>query len=146
MLVNLPAWYLMPTMTFPGNYTSLPAISAFITQFAREAGFDEHDVYAVELAVDEACTNIIEHGYNSEPGEITCTCQSTEDSIKIVLKDRGKSFDPEKVPQPDPTLPLEEVSARGAGLFLMKKMMDEVHFDFDPANGNVLTMVKHKSE
>lgn len=132
-------------MIFPGKYESLPAISAFVTQFARELGFDEDAVYAVELAVDEACTNIIEHAYKHDDGTIVCSCAELKKGIKITLEDQGKTFDPLEVPEPDPSLPLEKVSPRGAGLFLMRKMMDEVHFEFDPGKGNVLTMVKHIS-
>lgn len=136
----------MPTMKFPGKYESLPAISEFIKQIAREIGFNEDDVYAVELAVDEACTNIIEHAYKKAgSGIIVCSCQPIDTGLKITLKDRGNSFDPEKIQDVDTTLPLEDVSARGAGLFLMRKMMDEVEFKFDPISGNVLTMIKHKS-
>lgn len=143
----MPAILMMPTMKFPGKFESLPAISEFVTQIAREAGLDSKEVYAVELAVDEACTNIIEHAYRETyAGEIECSCQPVKKGLKIVLRDRGKSFDPEVVPDPDLNLPIEEVSARGAGLFLMRKMMDEVEFTFDPENGNVLTMVKHKAE
>jgi serine/threonine-protein kinase RsbW len=132
----------MPTLIFPGKYESLPAISDFVTKFAREVGFNEDAVYAVELAVDEACTNIIEHAYKHEEGDIVCACVEISNGIKITLLDQGETFDPRYVPEPDPALPLEKVSPRGAGLFLMRKMMDEVHFEFDPDKGNVLTMVK----
>lgn len=136
----------MPTMKFPGSFESLPAISLFITAIARDIGFNEDEVYAVELAVDEACTNIIEHAYaNKGSGDITCSCEQVGDGIEIVLKDQGKRFNPEGIPEPDPNLPLEKVSARGAGLFLMRKMMDNVEFKFDPMNGNVLKMYKRKS-
>lgn len=134
-------------MKFPGKFESLPAISEFVTRNAREAGLNSKEVYAVELAVDEACTNIIEHAYRETySGEIVCSCQPVKQGLKIVLSDRGETFDPKSVPEPDPTVPLEQVSPRGAGLFLMRKMMDEVEFAFDPVNGNVLTMVKHKTE
>ncbi len=137
---------LMPTMKFPGSFESLPAISIFITSIAREIGFNEDEVYAVELAVDEACTNIIEHAYASKSsGEIICTCEQVDEGLEIVLKDQGKRFSPEGIPDPDPTVPLEKVSGRGAGLYLMRKMMDKVEFGFDPLNGNVLKMYKRKS-
>jgi serine/threonine-protein kinase RsbW len=130
-------------MIFPGKYNSLPAIGEFISQVAREAGFNEDDVYAVELAVDEACTNIIEHSYaGRRDGEITCSCFFKPDGLEIILRDTGKSFDPENVPLPDSTQPLEKLSARGAGLYLMRKMMDEVKFEFNPKTGNVLSMFK----
>jgi serine/threonine-protein kinase RsbW len=64
--------------------------------------------------------------------------------MTITLQDRGKTFEPDYVPEPDFDVPLEELQTRGAGLFFMRKLMDEVRFDFDPQKGNVLVMVKRK--
>jgi len=135
----------MVTVIFPGRLESLADIRDFVVQAAKRAGFDEKDVYAVELAVDEACTNIIEHAYgNQESGEIECTCDVREGEIVIVLRDHGKPFDPDKIPEPNFSVGLAELKPRGAGLFIMKKMMDEVKFTFDSKKGNTLRMVKRK--
>jgi serine/threonine-protein kinase RsbW len=112
---------------------------------AQKAGLDDMAVYSVELAVDEACTNIIEHAYGGEgKGEIQCTCQILEDGIKVILRDQGRAFNPENVPVPKPKARLKEVKARGAGLFLIRKLMDEVQFDFSKEEGNRLTLIKRK--
>jgi len=135
----------MPTKTFPGRFENLAQISDFVTQIAKEAGFDSRQVYAVQLAVDEACTNIIEHGYGCEgQGDIVCSCDSTAEGIIIIIKDWGKRFDPEEIPEPDYDVPLEKLQYRGAGLFLMNKLMDEVDFKFGDSDGNTLTLKKHK--
>ncbi|MBN2044733.1 MAG: ATP-binding protein [Anaerolineales bacterium] len=135
----------MPTKVFPGKYSSLAEISDFIAENTKLAGFDEKETYAVQLAVDEACSNIIEHSYGEElAGEIECDCQSSETGITIVLKDSGKPFSPEDVPELEVGIPLFEVRERGAGLFLMKKLMDEVQFDFPETGGTTLTMIKNK--
>jgi serine/threonine-protein kinase RsbW len=134
----------MTTAIFPGSYKSLHPIREFVVKAATQAGFDEAGVYAVELAVDEACSNIIEHAYRGESkGEIFCTHQIREDSLVIVLKDHGQRFDPDSIPEPNFSPHLEDLKAGGAGLFLMRKMMDEVRFEFDE-NGNTLTMVKYR--
>lgn len=120
-------------------------ISTFVTEAARDGGLNDDDVYEVELAVDEAFTNIVEHAYaNRDDGEIDCVCISEDDKFTVILKDDGKVFNPKKVPKPNPKLPLQKVSGRGAGLFLMYKMMDEVYFEFTQQSGNTLTMIKHK--
>ncbi len=135
----------MPTRKFPGRYQHLAAIGDFVAEIAKEAGFDSAQVYSVQLAVDEACTNIIEHGYGGEGmGEIQCSCDPTDDGMVIVIKDWGGKFDPNEIPDPDYDVPLEELQSRGAGLFLMRKVMDEVDFEFDLKKGNTLTMIKHK--
>ena len=113
----------MPTKQFPGRYDSLAPISDFVAEAAAEAGFDSQGIYAVRLAVDEACSNIIEHGYGGEGrGDIRCTCDVLKDGIKITLQDWGRVFDPNAVPDPNFDVPLEELEPRGAGLFLIRKM------------------------
>jgi serine/threonine-protein kinase RsbW len=133
------------TFTFPGRFESLEKISEFVQQAARSASLNEHDVYAVQLAVDEACTNIIEHAYHGEGGgDIVCTCKVLRDGIKVVLCDRATPFCPETMPDPVLNAPLEEVKPRGLGMFLMRKMMDDVKFETSPRGGNRLTMIKHR--
>lgn len=135
----------MRNETFPGRFDSLAQISDLIVQQAKEAGLDEAAIYAVDLAVDEAVTNIIEHAYGGEGlGNIQCTCQVKEDGLIITLRDFGKPFNPEKIPAPNVKARLKDLKSGGAGLFLIRKMMDEVHFEFNPKTGNLLTMVKHK--
>jgi serine/threonine-protein kinase RsbW len=133
------------TLTFPGRFESLEKISEFVQQAARSACLNEHDVYAVQLAVDEACTNIIEHAYHGEgKGDIVCTCNVLRDGIKVVLLDRASPFHPEAMPEPMLNTSLDEVKPRGLGIFLMRKMMDHVKFEAPPGGGNRLTMIKHR--
>ncbi len=135
----------MTTVKFPGRFDSLVEISEFVTKEARQAGLNETAVFAVQMAVDEACTNIIEHAYGGESqGEIDCTCLAVDEGFKVTLVDRGRPFDPKKVPEPDLTSPLKKRKEGGLGLYFMRKLMDEVQFGFDAQHGNVLTMVKHK--
>jgi serine/threonine-protein kinase RsbW len=130
------------TKTFPGRLDSLEKISEFVQQVARSACLNERDVYAVQLAVDEACTNIIEHAYQGIGGNIVCMCDVENDGLKVVLLDQASPFNPEMQPEPDPNLPLDKVKSRGLGLFLMRKMMDIVKFEKSPEGGNRLTMIK----
>lgn len=135
----------MPTLTFPGRYESLAKIAEFVEKHAQQAGLDESASYAIQLAVDEACSNIIEHAYGGENvGEIQCTCKVTQKGLTVILRDQGQPFEPESVPSPDPNLPLEKVKPRGAGLYLIRNLMDEVTFKFTREAGNVLTLVKRR--
>lgn len=130
---------------FPGRYTSLADISEFVGLAAQAAGFDSKEVYAVKLAVDEACTNIIEHGYGGEGlGKIECSYHYDSNALTIELRDWGNEFNPNEVPEPDFTVPLEALQARGAGLFLMNQLMDDVQFSFDAEEGNLLILVKYR--
>ena len=135
----------MPTRIFPGRHDSLEELGDFISEQAAAAGLDENESYAVQLAVDEAAANIIEHAYGGEDiGDFECTCNVGDNRIEVILKDSGKSFAPEEVPELPVGAPLEDFGPGGAGLMLMNKLMDEVQFEFREGV-NTLTMVKHKS-
>ena len=130
---------------FAGQYTSLEAISEFIAQAAEEAAFDSKGIYAIKLAVDEACSNIIEHGYEEKAGgQICCSYKKLKDGLKITIQDWSEPFKPEDVPDPNFDVDLYELKPRGAGLYFMRKLMDEVKFDFDSGDGNLLIMTKRK--
>ncbi len=136
----------MPTRIFPGRNDSLAALSEYICEQAAAAGLSEKEIYAVQLAVDEAASNIIEHAYGGENrGEIECSCTVSKNEIKVVLKDQGKSFAPEEVANLPIGAPLEKFGPRGAGLLLMNKLMDKVQFKFLKGR-NVLTMIKRKKK
>ncbi len=132
-------------LTFPGRFDSLAAISEFVARAAEAASLDERAVYAVQLAVDEACSNIIEHAYGGEGrGDIEITYRINSDGLTVILRDYGRPFNPNSVPPPNLHSSLEERNERGLGLYFMRELMDEVHFEFTPDSGNVLTMVKRK--
>jgi serine/threonine-protein kinase RsbW len=137
----------MPKRTFPGRYSSLEPLSQFVITHATAAGLDDAESYGVQLAVDEAATNIIEHGYGGEDqGEITCQCDILPEGLRVILKDHAQPFEPGAIPEPTLNAPLEEVRPRGLGLFFMQKMMDEVRFDFGNRGENTLTMLKRRKK
>jgi len=133
------------TLTLPGRFNSLAAISEFATRAAEAAGLDPRAVYAVQMAVDEACSNIIEHAYGGEGrGAIECTCRINDDGLTVIIRNHGRPFDPTIVPQPDLHASLEDRKEGGLGLYFIRQLMDEVRFEFTPDSGNVLTIVKRK--
>ena len=135
----------MPEATFPARFESLKAIGKFVTRAASKAGLDDKEIYQVELAVDEACSNIIEHAYGGETaGEIRCTCEVLEDRLQITLRDNGASFDPQTVPEPEIDVPLFKRKKGGLGLYLIRQLMDEVGYRSSPSKGNTLEMIKYR--
>jgi serine/threonine-protein kinase RsbW len=132
------------TKSFPGRYSSLAKIGEFVRDFAQNAGFKSFAIYSIEMAVDEACSNIIEHAYGGEgKGKIRCTCSVNEVDLKIELSDTGQSFNPSEVPHPNLSDNLDEREAHGLGLYFIQQWMDEVHFERSGSQ-NLLTMVKRK--
>ena len=135
----------MPTKRFTCSLKNLEKISDYVTDYAKQAGLNETQVYAVQLAVDEASTNIIEHGYGQEcPSRIDITCDVQEDGLKVVIYDDAEPFNPETISEPEINVPLDEIKPRGLGIFLMRQMMDEVNYQSSSDTGNTLTMVKHR--
>lgn len=133
----------MQTLSLPATLDALAPISEFITDATAQAGLDDHAAWQVQLAVDEAATNIIQHGYDeSDPGIIDLSWEIASDELVVTLRDRGRRFNPDDVPAPDITSPLEERQAGGLGIYLMGRLMDSVAFTFDDAQGNLLTMTK----
>jgi len=137
------------TLIVPGRFESLAAISDFITQAARDAGFGDDDVFHIQMAVDEACSNVVEHAYGSDRrGDINLRCRiDNGGDLQVEIRDRGRPFDPDQVPlpliEPD-SADLDAMRVGGLGLFFMRKLMDEVTFEFDAESGNCLIMVKRR--
>ncbi len=133
----------MQSITVPATLDSLEPVSTFITSVTSQVGLDDHAAWQVQLAVDEAVTNIIQHGYNEvEQGKIDLSWQLEHNELVITIRDKGRQFNPSDVPEPDIHSPLEERQAGGLGIFLMNKLMDSVRYTFHSEEGNVLVMTK----
>lgn len=135
-------------LTVPGRYDQVRLICDFVAEGARLAHFDDKTIFHIELACDEACTNIIEHAYGGEEqGNIEATWQIDSQQFVITLADTGRPFDPDSVPEPmtpdAASGKLDELKVGGLGLHFMKKLMDEVHFAFTTEKGNQLIMTKY---
>ena len=134
----------MPALSFPARVEFLDQLREFVGLHARTAGFAEKDVYSIQLAADEAASNIIEHAYSGKPGEsIDLTCEFEKDGLRITFIDQGKPFDPSKVEKPDLKAHLSKRKIGCLGVYLMRTLMDEVHYKVTSA-GNELVLVKRK--
>lgn len=132
-------------LTVPSRAENLARIADFVTEVAANWGLSEQETFAVQMAVDEACTNIIQHGYGSQQeGPIEIACHRQDDDCVVTIRDYGRAFDPSAVPQPDIEAPLEQRQEGGLGLYFMRELMDEVRFAFNAQKGNLLTMVKRR--
>ena len=132
----------MVTMRWPAELAHLAAIRKFVVDTSRSMGAGGQAIRDLQLAVDEVCSNSIRHGYAGRKGQIEVTVERVGPSIKVVARDWGRAFDPEQVPVPDPSLPLEERALGGLGLFLVKQVMDDVQFEFNDHQGNSVTMIR----
>jgi serine/threonine-protein kinase RsbW len=135
----------MQSVRFAAKFEFLDEMRDFVGDIARVGGFDEKDVYNIQLATDEAASNIIEHAYEGVTnGILDLSCGIDKNAITIILVDYGEPFDPSVIPLPDLKADLSERKIGGLGIFLMRKLMDEVHYEPRKDKSNVLTMIKRK--
>ena len=135
----------MQSARFSAKFEFLDEIREFVGEVARKGGFSDKDVYNIQLATDEAASNMIEHSYENIPdGVIDLSCGMEGEQIRITLVDYGEPFDPSAIPMPDLKADLSDRKIGGLGIFLMRKLMDEVHYEARADKSNVLTMIKRK--
>ena len=132
------------TLEVPAALESLGTISDHVVACARAAGLDDHAVWEMQLAVDEAATNIILHAYGDHDltGPVIVESVLRGDEFTIHLHDRGAPFEPDAVPDPDLTSPVEERKTGGLGVYLMRTLMDRIDFQFGVDGYNIVTLVK----
>lgn len=132
----------MTTLSLFADFEQLAKIRDFVATACCDLGLAQDAIYDLQLAVDEACANVIKHAYGGRGGKIKVTVKAVGDAVQVIIRDWGSAFDPQAVAIPDVTAPLEDRPLGGLGLFLMRRMMDRVHFQFDQEQGNTLTMTK----
>ncbi len=137
----------MESVQFIAKFEYLDEIRDFVGKVAHRGGFSAKDIYNIQLATDEAASNIIEHAYEGvSNGVLDLACGIVGDGITIILIDYGESFDPSVVPMPNLKADLSERKIGGLGIFLMRKLMDEVHYEPRKDGSNVLTMRKRRRQ
>lgn len=125
-----------------GRADQLDKIREWVGEAAHLAGLNDDQVFQVQMSVDEACANVVEHAYEGvEGGLITLKCVWDAETLTITIQDCGKPFDPQAVPPPDLSADLETRQVRGLGLYFMRRLMDQVRFEFEQGC-NRLVMVK----
>jgi len=130
------------SVDFPATLDRLADIRALVEGWCQGRGASPEDCQAVVLAVDEACTNVIEHGYaGRQRGALTLGFEATEREMRVSVRDTGLAFDPGQAPVPDLEADWRQRPIGGLGWHLIRGMVDEIHYRSDD-EGNLLTLVK----
>lgn len=132
-------------LKLPADTENLDIIRKFISGIAENMGFSEEDTYKIELAVDEACSNVVKHAYLTNTRKeraIIIEAQEKEDRLEITITDKGKGFDPQKVKRPQIEEYMKKMKRGGLGLYLIKELMDKVSFRIKAGVRNEVRMVK----
>jgi anti-sigma regulatory factor (Ser/Thr protein kinase) len=134
---------IMPTrqLSVSGRLDKIEVVGSIVDECAQSAGFDERTNYACQLAVGEACENIILHGYGEEgAGTIEVIVHAKPGELTIELWDSAPPFNVAKEPQPVPCTP-EDPPIGGLGLKIIHKVMDKVEYK-RRGNRNCLRLCK----
>jgi serine/threonine-protein kinase RsbW len=127
----------------PSSTENLALIREFVTSVGRQATLDDEDINNLELAVDEACANVIEHAYGHDATkEVIVRAVFDDQTLRISVIDTGPGFDPGNA-QPNTVEELiKQRKSGGLGIRLIKTLMDEVEYEIVPGQKNELHMIK----
>jgi serine/threonine-protein kinase RsbW len=124
----------------------LEALADFRALIERVCGerpvIDKQACYDLKLAVEEACTNVIVHGYaGMNPGSIVLALELGLEQVRVTLTDFGHPFEPYEPAAPDVVAGLDEGLSHGFGLYFIYQTMDQIGYE-TAEDGNHLTFVK----
>jgi serine/threonine-protein kinase RsbW len=133
-------------LKLPIETANLEIVREFVARIAQNMGFSDENIHRIELAVDEASTNVIRHAYKgAESNEKFLSVEVTThaDRLEIDVIDAGKGFDPNQVKTPEMDVYLKKMKRGGLGLYLIKTLMDKVEYKIKPGKKNRVRMVKY---
>ncbi len=126
------------------RFEMLDIAQAVLTRLCKLVGFEDETTHHLTVAVRESIVNAIKHGnLQDESKRVEILFTLTDRSIEVQVKDQGKGFHPEEVP--DPLAPENLLKTYGRGIFFMRQFMDEVSYSFPSKGGTVVRMVKNLS-
>ncbi len=134
----------MREITVNAGLDKIEEVTVFVNDQLSVLGCSDQIRIQVDVAIDEIFGNIARYAYNPETGNATVRIHVEEEPLRVIITfiDNGKPFDPLTADIPNTTsLPAKERPIGGLGLFMVKKMMDDVAYSYE--NGqNILTIRK----
>lgn len=131
-------------MTLDSELASVETVEQTAERFAMQGGFDEDTASQIAMVAREAAVNAVLHGNKYDPlKHVTANFELSDDALTIEVADQGAGLDPESCP--DPLAPENLLRTSGRGIFLMRALMDEVHFrQLSP--GTQITLIKRRAQ
>ena len=133
----------MKDITVDATLDNLEVVQNFVSEELESQGCSMKVMMQIEIAVEEIYVNIVHYAYNPEIGKATIRCEVTDNPMQVIIQfmDSGVPFDPLAKEDADITLSAEERQIGGLGIFMVKKSMDEVSYEYTEGK-NVLTIRK----
>ena len=132
-------------LTISNDLAYLAQVRDLVSRGVQEGDFPAHFLNRLQIAVDEAVTNIIEHGYAEQPrgsAAIELHIDVNQERFRIEIVDHGQTFDPNQLSDVDIQVHVSAGRAGGLGVFLMRKIMDQVDYHYKAGTKNQLVLVK----
>lgn len=132
-------------LKIPSKTDNLELIRSFVSHIARMVGFDADETYKIELAVDEACANVVKHAYEQQQSknQIDLVIEIDVNKLVIIISDQGRGFDVNKILNKNVKEYLAEMRVGGLGIHLIKALMDDVEFISKPGQKTQVIMTKY---
>jgi serine/threonine-protein kinase RsbW len=137
--------HIFPSIKLPAKLENLEHLIEFVSVCANKQGIDQKKIIEIEISTEEALVNIFNYAYHDTDGDVTVVCKSDDnDKFMIEIEDSGVPFNVLSLKEPDTALDISERKIGGLGIFLMRKLMDDIQYK-RAENRNVLTLVVSKS-
>ena len=131
----------------PSDTTYLSKVRQAVLGVLANGLFEPVKANLIALAIDEAVANIMEHAYTSaresDRKDIEIVLKSSATRFEVLIRDRGAAFDPRVVPEVNVKEHVKQGRKGGLGIFLMRKIMDEINYSFKQGVHNELQMIKY---
>ncbi len=134
-------------LTVPARIDSLPQLTDFVDAELDKVNCQSDTRSQINVAIDEVFGNIARYAYPNAEGNATLRIQINRSKTEITLTfiDSGEPFDPLKVEEPDTELPARQRKVGGLGIFMVKKTMDEIGYEYKDGQ-NILTIKKNLNQ
>ena len=135
---------MMKEMTIDAAVENIPAVTAFVEEQLEQYNCPMKAQMQIDIAIDELFSNIAQYAYTPNTGKATVRVEVTENPMAVVITfiDNGVPYDPLAKADPDITKSADEREIGGLGIFMVKKSMDEISYEYK--NGqNILKIKKH---
>lgn len=132
------------TLTLPPDADYLPLVRCYVQQAAKKCGLTERDCDDIALAANEAVTNVIKHAFlPKQQATFDIICEVSSLGLKVIVKDRGYPFAPEKVEEYSIDKVKKGKKPIGLGFFIMKQSVDEFSFHNMGSGGKEIILSKY---
>ena len=133
----------MKELTMSAEVKNIPVVIEFVNRELDKIGCPEKAKSKIDIAIDELYSNIANYAFDDQIGVVTVTVDSGEEPYVVTLSFRynGKPFNPLLSEDPDVTLSAKDRMIGGLGIFLVKKSMDDIQYEYKDGK-NILTLKK----